>query len=392
MIVMRRYADSTRLASLVTNGQPVQAHLRGIAQTLARFHGDATRSPKIDAHATVGAIVARWQQNLAELQKCADGAISAESVQEVRRLATQFIAGRAELFASASRTAASSTGTLTCWPTTSSVRPRDWPYWTVWSSTTTCVTSMLLMTRPSSRWTSSSWGGRISAASFLDEYSRHADDPAPAALKDFYIAYRAVVRAKVDCVRMSRVIGRGQRCASAHRHRARASEGRHRPTHHRWRWSRDRKDDLSRALAEQVGAQVISTDDVRRQLQQAGAITGLAGDLDAGLYTPAKCRAVYDEVLRRARRSLSHGSSVILDGTWRDARQRERARSLGEQTATPIVEFSCSVPLKEASRRIQGRSGTNSDATPQIAAAMAKGSGTSSMHTLSIPADRWPIP
>jgi aminoglycoside phosphotransferase family enzyme len=47
----------------------------------------------------VGAIAARWQQNLAELQKYADGAISAESVQEVRRLANQFIAGRAELFA-----------------------------------------------------------------------------------------------------------------------------------------------------------------------------------------------------------------------------------------------------------------------------------------------------
>ena len=99
------------------------------------------------------------------------------------------------------------------------------------------------------------------------------------------------------------------------------------------------------------------------------------------------CRRSW-RILRRARRSLSNGSSVILDGTWRDARQRERARSLGEQVATPIVEFSCSVPLKEASRRIQERSGTNSEATPHIAAALAKGSGKSRMHTLSIPADR----
>ena len=71
------------------------------------------------------------------------------------------------------------------------------------------------------------------------------------------------------------------------------------------------------------------------QLQQTGAITGPAGDLDAGLYAPANVSAVYDEVLRRARLSLSNGSSVILDGTWRDARQRERARKLAADNAGP---------------------------------------------------------
>ena len=45
-------------------------------------------------------------------------------------------------------------------------------------------------------------------------------------------------------------------------------------------------------LAEQLGAQVLSTDQVRRQLQQAGAITGSAGDLDAGLYSPENVTAV----------------------------------------------------------------------------------------------------
>ena len=379
VIVMRRYADSTRLASLVTTGQPVQAHLRGIAQTLARFHGGATRSPKIDAHATVGAIAARWQQNLAELQKCADGAISAESVQEVRRLATQFIAGRAELFAQriADRRIVDGHADLLaddifCPPEGLAILDClefDDQLRFVDAIDDAAFLAMDL-----------EFLGRADLGRFfLDEYSRHADDPAPAALKDFYIAYRAVVRAKVDCVRMTQ--GNLDAATDARRHIDIALE------HLRAGTVRliivgggpgTGKTILSRALGEQVGAQVISTDDVRRQLQQTGAITGPAGDLDAGLYAPANVSAVYDEVLRRARRSLSNGSSVILDGTWRDARQRERARSLGEQVATPIVEFSCSVPLKEASRRIQERSGTNSDATPHIAAALAKGSGKSS--------------
>ena len=112
-------------------------------------------------------------------------------------------------------------------------------------------------------------------------------------------------------------------------------------------------------------------------LQQAGVITGSAGDLDAGLYAPENVTAVYDEVLRRAHLLLGGGSTVILDGTWRDARQREKARKLADETATPIVEFTCSVPLGEASARIQGRTESASDATPEIAAAMAERSGGS---------------
>ena len=84
-----------------------------------------------------------------------------------------------------------------------------------------------------------------------------------------------------------------------------------------------------------------------------------------------------DEVLRRAHLYLGGGQSVILDGTWRDARQRERAHKLADETAAPIVGFTCSVPLDEASARIQYRPATTSDATPQIAAALAEHNGAS---------------
>ena len=117
---------------------------------------------------------------------------------------------------------------------------------------------------------------------------------------------------------------------------------------------------------------MISTDDVRRELQRTGVIAGAAGVLDAGLYTPENVRAVYDEVLRRAHLLLSSGTPVILDGTWRDTRQRERARKLADQTSSPMVELTCSVPLEKASARIESRRVTTSDATPQIAAELAE--------------------
>ena len=207
---------------------------------------------------------------------------------------------------------------------------------------------------------------------FLDAYSRHAADPAPSTLKDFYIAYRAVVRAKVDCVRFAQ--GHREASADARRHLDIALN------HLRTGTVQlivvgggpgTGKTTLSRALAEQARADVISTDDVRRQMQQAGAVSGSTSVFGEGLYAPANVAAVYDEVLRRARWSLDRGVSVILDGTWRDPVQRERARQLAGQTNSPIVELACAVPVEEAAARIENRHGTTSDATPQIAARMS---------------------
>jgi predicted kinase len=132
------------------------------------------------------------------------------------------------------------------------------------------------------------------------------------------------------------------------------------------------KTTLSLALASDIGAQVISTDDVRRELQQSGVITGRVGELDAGLYTPENVSRVYDEVLRRARQLLADGTSVILDGTWRDDQQRTRARELADKTASSMIEFTCSLSRREAAERILGREESTSDATPEIAAALAE--------------------
>ena len=376
VIVMRRYADSTRLTSLVRDGQPVYAHLTVIAEVLARFHSQAARSRSIDADGTVGAVSLRWLQNLTELERRADTLIPREAIREIGRLAKQFIRGRTVLFSERITDRRIVDGhadlladDIFCLP--------DGP------ALLDCLefddhlryidgiddASFLAMDLEF-------LGRKDLGDHFLDEYSRRAEDPAPRSLKDFYIAYRAVVRAKVDCVRFEQ--GHRDAAADARRHVDIARE------HLRAGTVRlivvgggpgTGKTTLSRALAEQLGAHVLSTDQVRRELQQAGVITGSAGDLDAGLYSPENVTAVYDEVLRRAQLLLGTGSTVILDGTWRDARQRERARELADETSTPIVEFTCSAPLREAAARIQGRTESASDATPEIAAAMAVRSG-----------------
>jgi uncharacterized protein len=122
---------------------------------------------------------------------------------------------------------------------------------------------------------------------------------------------------------------------------------------------------------------VISTDDIRRQLQESGSLSGAPGELDKGLYSHENVAEVYDEVLRRAGPLMRRGTSVILDGTWRDQRQRGRARKLAADNAVPVVELTCSLPLDDAAARIADRIESSSDATPQIAAALNTNSSIS---------------
>ncbi len=226
-------------------------------------------------------------------------------------------------------------------------------------------------------------GRRDLADSFLDDYARSADDPAPQALRHFSVAYRAVVRAKVDCVRVGQ--GHSEAAGDAQRHLDIALE------HLRAGTVRlvvvgggpgTGKSTVARSLSALIGAQILSTDSVRGDLRESGTLRGQAGTLHAGLYTPEQVAIVYAEVLRRARLLLSEGRSVILDGTWRDPAQRRRARRLADETDSVLVEFVCTVPSESAAQRVVTRGPSDSDATPQIAAALSGGTDWPGAHPL----------
>jgi aminoglycoside phosphotransferase family enzyme/predicted kinase len=377
VIIMRRYPDSRRLAKLVRDGERVDAPLHAIADVLAHFHAGADRGPAIDAQSSIQAVAGRWQANLAELEPFADDVVPADSIVEVRRLVNQFIDGRSTLFTQRVVDRRIVDGhadlladdifcvpdgpvLLDCLEFDDRLRYVD-------GIDDAAFLAMDL----------EFMGRKDLGGEFLDEYRRLSGDSAPRALTDFYIAYRAVVRAKVDCVRYAQ--GHHAAAADARRHIGLALE------HLRAGTVRlilvgggpgTGKTTLARSLAEQQQAKLISTDDVRRQLEQSGAIQGPAGVLDTGLYSAENAAAVYDEVLRRARLHLSSGRSVIVDGTWRDPNQRLRARAVADETHSPIRELSCMTSLVEATRRIRGRRNTTSDATPEIAMALAEGAGT----------------
>ncbi|MGV0718831.1 AAA family ATPase [Mycolicibacterium sp. XJ662] len=371
VIVMRRYPDAYRLTSLVKDGSPVEANLASIAETLASFHARAARGESIDACATADAVAARWRDNIDALYDQA--VLGRETIDEVWRLAAQFISGRDALFAQriAERRIVDGHADLLaddCFcmpegPVLLDCLEFDDKLRYVDGLDDAAFLAMDL----------EFLGRKDLAEYFLDQYGRAAGETAPRTLIDFYIAYRAVVRGKVDCVRVKQ--SHLEAAADAQRHMDIALDHLAAATVRLITVGGGPgtgKTTLSRALAERVGAQVISTDDVRRELQAGGVITGKAGEADAGLYCAQNVAAVYDAVLQRARKFLRGGQSVICDATWRDAHHRECARTLAAETHAPLVELCCALPLPAAAARIENRGATSSDATPEIAARLAR--------------------
>ena len=372
VIVMRRYPDSRRLATLVKRGVAVKGELADIAEALATFHNRSHHTRAIDAQGKAGAISARWKENLAELKRFPAHAAPPEVIGKIDSLAGRFIRGRKALFGQRiiDNCVVDGHGDLLaddifCMPEGPLLLDcldfdADLRY--VDRIDDAAFLAMDL----------ESLGREDLANYFLDTYSHFAKDDSPTSLKHFYIAYRALVRAKVDCIRLAQ--GHPEASDEATRHLSLALEhlaagavqlaliggapGTGKTT-------------LAHSLGDRVGAEVISTDDVRRELQQHGTIDGGTGLLDEGLYRPEQVAAVYDEVIRRARLSLTGGRPVILDGTWRDPRQRLLAHALANQTASTLLEIVCWTSVDAAVERVGHRVAGASDATPHIARVLA---------------------
>jgi aminoglycoside phosphotransferase family enzyme/predicted kinase len=373
VIEMRRYPDSERLATMVAGGLPTQHHLDAIAQQLSRLHADSPHNEEISAAGRRSAVVDRWEQNLAELGHRARELDAVRAIALIGGLFRRYIDGRAALFeerieqrrivdghgdlqAGDIFCTADGPVILDCLEFDDQLRYVD-------GIDDAAFLAMDLQFR----------GARELADYFLAGYRQATDDAAPPSLPYFYCAYRAIVRAKVDCIRMEQ--GDAGARSDAVRHLELAIKN--------LRAATVRlilvggapgtgKSTVSRALAVEVAAEVISSDDVRAELCEAGHLGGPAGQYGAGRYSHEQVELVYREMLTRAGLLLAQGYSVVLDATWRDAGMRQHARELGSENLCPTVEIECMAPLPIAQDRIRHRRDSTSEVTAEMAAALTK--------------------
>lgn len=373
LVVMRRMPASSRLTALIEAGEPVGPAVRQVARILASQHAAAARSPQISEQGSRDATRRRWHDNIGELRATARGDLVPDSeIDEAERLADRFLAGREQLFDTRIRAGRVVDGhgdllagdifclddgprILDCMDFDDRLRWLD-------GLDDAAFLAMDL----------EQLAAQHLAEQFIRWYSEYSGDPAPVALRHHYVAYRAVVRAKVACIR----VRQGDPTAAAEARHLLAAALRHlragavnlvlvggSPG--------TGKSALADAIAGRLGFTVLSSDRIRKELAGIGPDQHVPADYGCGIYSHAWTERTYAEMVSRAVGLLSLGESAVLDATWTSGEDRRLAAAAADRAAADLVQLRCSAPPQVIARRIAGRAAGVSDATPAIAARLA---------------------
>ncbi len=210
------------------------------------------------------------------------------------------------------------------------------------------------------------------ARTFLDHYEELTGDSWPNSLVHHHIAYRAAVRAKVAVVRSAQAGGPATAVRPYLDIAARRMELAQVRLTLVGGLPGTGKTTLATSLGESTGAVVLSSDEARADV--AGEPEG-PSDPDTGRYRPELRRAVYDRLLSEAEALLSLGEGVVIDASWADAGERDRAREVATRTKSLLSEVQCSAPPVVAAQRIGRRLAggrSRSEATAEVARVMAQ--------------------
>ena len=178
---------------------------------------------------------------------------------------------------------------------------------------------------------------------FIGLYAAAIGDKELPVLLHFWKAYRAIVRGKVESLLLDDG-GVAARERSAARRRATAYyKLAERYARRRARQtlvvvtgpSGSGKSVLAGTLAARLGAVLLSTDMLRRELYNTGR---QGDDLDTGIYTAEARERVYAEITSQAERYLAAGRSVVVDGTYLEKHQRAPLLRLAGRRRLLLVE------------------------------------------------------
>jgi hypothetical protein len=205
----------------------------------------------------------------------------------------------------------------------------------------------------------------------LSWYHEFSDEEHPPTLADHYIAYRALVRSKVSCLRAEQGVESAAEDAARYLDQTLVHLRAGRPVLVLVGGAPGTgKSTVANGVAAALGWTVLSSDELRKDLAGVAHETHAFAAPDEGIYTPAMTERVYTELVRRAETLVALGESVVLDASWTSAAARAHAHDVAAATCTDLVELHCSLDPAIARERVMRRlvtSQSESDATPAIA-------------------------
>jgi uncharacterized protein len=195
----------------------------------------------------------------------------------------------------------------------------------------------------------------------------------PDALLRLYKANRALVRAKVACLRrrdLADVAAREGLAIEAadYLDLATAAAVSVRPALMAMTGlSGTGKSTVAMALARALGVPIFASDVVRKEL--AGQADPAPAVWEQGLYAPERVEATYERLVELATRALTAGRAAILDATFLDGKRRERLAAVARTAGVPLVLMETVCDEETAVGRIlmrARRGDSRSDATVEV--------------------------
>jgi aminoglycoside phosphotransferase family enzyme/predicted kinase len=372
-VLMRRMPGDRRLADLVRRRIDVADCLRAVARTIAVSHAEAARRSEISSVATPKALRELWAQNLREMEPFVPHPLDASIVDDLGELSRRYLDGRATLIDQRIEQGLIVDGhgdlladDIFCLDDGPRVLDGlEFDARLRWGDVLYDVGFLAMDLER--------LGHPELALAFIDWYREFSAETHPRSLEHHYVAYRALVRAKISCLK-----GGHENWAEAQAYLAQC--------HRHLLDARVQlvvigglpgtgKTTLAAALGDELGWTVLRSDEMRKELAGLDPLTHAPAAYGEGLYSSAATESTYDALLSRARGLLALGESVVIDASFSQLRWRAAAAALALDTFADLTELRCVLPLDIAAARLSRRQldgGDASDATPAVAAEMAE--------------------
>ena len=366
-VKMRQFPPESSMDLLLSRDQVTRPHIRGLAERIAGFHGQAPTSEAITQGGGRRALAANIAENFAQTERYVGDTIDRYAFDDIRAFSLACLDAFDALLAS--REAA---GLV-----------RDC-HGDLHSRQVFMSGGIHLMDRVeiAERFRYSDTGQDVAfMAMDLDfhqradlsrllvrHYSRITGDADLSKLMSFFKCYRAYVRGKVTSL-----LSDDPAASADLREEARQRAARYFSLARRYaRRNAPKgiflmvgptgvgKSVAAGELARRWGIRRLMADRIRKELAGIPPLERRSEATGKGIYTPRFNRLTYEELLRRAEASLRHRKPVILDATFLRRQHRKPVYALGQRFNVPVWVLWCRAPEPLTHRRLDARALTPS--------------------------------
>ncbi len=374
---MRRFAQFSMMNRMLARGRVTLAHIDKLASVIANFHTALPPAAADSPFCATAAIQTAALQNFAQLPQLLSAPNDLAMLEAVRHASALEFAACEPLF----RQRAAAGCVREChgdlhlgnivllddMPTpfdgiefSAALRWID-----VISEISFPVMDLLQRGRPQLAWR------------LLNAYLENTGDYPGCGVLRFYLAYRAMVRAKIAAIRASQR-GAAKTKPELKNCRSYLALALDCMTHRRPALIITHglpgcgKSTFAQIALERLGAIRIRSDVERKRLFGLAALADSNSQIDAGIYSEDATRRTYARLHELARGLIDAGFSVIVDAAFLRHAERESFRALAQEMAVPFVIASLQTDAAVLAERLAQRSSRGNDASEAGISVMQK--------------------